>query len=92
MSCKLGNHVIGHDPVNHPVHYQSKNGLEAIDVIKAFTDDLTGIEAVTTGNILKYICRWKHKNGLQDLKKAKWYLEYLINHIEKENQTYEETV
>ena len=50
------------DMVNHPNHYMSKTGLETIDVIEAFTDDLNGIEAVDTGNILKYICRWKKKN------------------------------
>ena len=72
------------DPmVSHPPHYKSKTGLEAIDVIEAFTDDLKGIEATDTGNILKYMCRWKNKNGLQDLKKAKWYLDHLIEHLEK---------
>lgn len=77
------------DVVNHPSHYQSKSGLETIQVIDAFTSDLVGTEAVCTGNILKYVCRWKHKNGLQDLEKAKWYLEHLINHIknnEKESE------
>lgn len=69
--------------VSHPPHYQSETGLEAIDVIEAFTFDLKGIEATDTGNVLKYMCRWKSKNGLQDLKKAKWYLEHLINHVEK---------
>lgn len=72
------------DMVNHPSHYISESGIETIDVIDAFTSDLVGTEAVCTGNVIKYICRWKHKNGLQDLKKAKWYLEHLINHIEKE--------
>lgn len=70
------------DMVNHPSHYISETGLETIDVIEAFTFDLTGMEAVCTGNVLKYICRWKHKNGLQDLKKAQWYLERLITSIE----------
>lgn len=77
------------DPVNHPQHYISETGLETIDVIEAFTFDLQGIEAVCTGNILKYICRWKHKNGVQDLEKAQWYLERLIDHVktlEKENE------
>ena len=77
-----------HDMVSHPPHYQSETGLEVIDAIEAFTFDLMGIEAVCTGNVLKYICRWKKKNGLEDLKKAKWYLERLINHVEnleKEN-------
>lgn len=77
--------------VSHPSHYQSETGLEVIDVIEAFTFDLKGIEATDTGNILKYICRWKNKNGLQDLKKAKWYLDHLIEHVQKleeENNTY----
>ena len=69
--------------VSQPPHYQSETGLEVIDVIEAFTFDLQGIEAIDTGNILKYICRWRKKNGLQDLKKAKWYLEHLIKHVEK---------
>lgn len=72
--------------VDHPQHYISENGLETIDVIEAFTSDLKGMEAVCTANVLKYICRWKHKNGLQDLKKARWYLERLIGTLEKENE------
>ena len=69
--------------VSHPKHYQSETGLEVIDVIEAFTFDLKGIEATDTGNILKYICRWKNKNGLQDLEKAQWYLTHLIEHVKK---------
>lgn len=71
--------------VSHPNHYQSASGLEVIDAIEAFTEDLNGIEAVDAANVLKYICRWKHKNGKQDLEKAMWYLQHLIEHIEKEN-------
>lgn len=71
------------DMVNHPAHYETKSGLETIDVIKAFTEDLNGIEAVCTANVIKYICRWKKKNGIEDLKKAEWYLKYLIKSIEK---------
>lgn len=70
------------DMVNHPAHYKTKFGIETIDVIEAFTENLKGIEATDTGNVIKYICRWKSKNGLEDLKKAKWYLNHLINHIE----------
>lgn len=65
--------------VSHPSHYQSKSGLEVIDVIKAFTEDLKGIEAVDTANAIKYICRWKNKNGIQDLEKAIWYIQNLID-------------
>ena len=71
------------DMVNHPPHYNAKSGMEVINVIESFTDGLMGIEATDTGNVIKYICRWKHKNGLEDLKKAKWYLEHLIKHVEK---------
>lgn len=69
--------------VSHPSHYQSETGLEVIDVIEAFTFDLKGIEAVDTANVLKYICRWDKKNGLQDLEKAMWYLQHLIEHVRK---------
>lgn len=68
--------------VAHPAHYQTSNGLETIDVMEAFTEDMAGYEAVCTSNVLKYICRWKKKNGLEDLKKAEWYLKRLIEHIE----------
>lgn len=72
--------------VNHPAHYQSETGLEVIDVMEAFTADLKGAEAIATSNVIKYICRWKNKNGLQDLEKAKWYLEHLINHVKKQKE------
>lgn len=68
--------------VAHPAHYQTSNGLETIDVMETFTEDMAGYEAVCTSNVLKYICRWKKKNGLEDLKKAEWYLKRLIERIE----------
>lgn len=75
------------DNVNHPQHYMSSNGIETIDAIDAFTEGLTGYEAVYTGNVLKYTCRWKKKNGLEDLKKAAWYLNRLIKKLEaKQNE------
>ena len=72
--------------VTHPSHYQSKTGLEVIDVIEAFSDGLVGIEATDTGNVIKYICRWNHKNGLQDLKKCRWYLDHLIKNVENNKE------
>lgn len=69
--------------VSHPSHYQSSKGLEVIDVIEAFTDGLNGIEATDTGNIIKYACRWKGKNGIQDLEKIMWYTQHLIDHLKK---------
>ena len=72
--------------VSHPSHYQSKSGLEVINVIEAFTEGLEGIEAVDTGNAIKYICRWKDKNGVQDLEKAMWYIQHLIDNLKKEDE------
>lgn len=69
--------------VSHPAHYQLETGLEVIDVIEAFTFDLKGIEATDTGNIIKYICRWKNKGGIQDLEKIMWYTQHLIDHLRK---------
>lgn len=76
------------EQVNHPAHYQTETGLEVIDIIEAVTFDLKGVEAFDIGNVLKYICRYTKKNGVQDLEKAAWYLDHVINHIknlEKEN-------
>lgn len=65
------------DTVNHPPHY-TQGGLECIEAIKAAVTGLEGIEAVCTGNAIKYLWRWKQKNGVEDLKKAIWYIERLI--------------
>ena len=67
--------------VSNPSHYQTKSGLEAIDVIKAFTEDLTGYEAVATANVLRYILRWKKKNGIQDIEKVIWYATDLLEYL-----------
>lgn len=71
------------DLVNHPNHYISNTGLESIDVIKSFTGNLTGFEAVATANALKYLMRWKRKNGAEDLKKARWYINELLEYLEE---------
>lgn len=64
------------DNVNHPSHYQGK--VECIDALEAATEGLAGIEAFCTANAIKYLWRWKRKNGTEDLRKALWYLEHLI--------------
>ena len=68
------------DNVNHPSHYTC-NGIEAIDIIDACTKDLSGMQAFCAGNVFKYMCRWPYKNGLEDLEKAKWYLQKLIDDV-----------
>ena len=65
------------DLVNHPAHYQGK--VECIDCLEAATEGLVGIEAVCTANAIKYLYRWKRKNGIEDLRKCSWYLNRLIN-------------
>ena len=71
------------DGVNHPNHYQTDSGIEAIDVMEAFTAHLTGAEATNTYQTIKYILRWKKKDGLKDLKKCSYYLNRLIEHVEQ---------
>ena len=68
------------DPVNHPSHYSGK--VECIDCLESATEGLNGIEAVCTANAIKYLYRWKRKNGKEDLRKAMWYINHLIEHID----------
>jgi hypothetical protein len=63
--------------VNHPAHYTAGK-VECIDAIESATTGLTGLEAVCVANVLKYVWRHKHKNGIEDLRKARWYLDKLI--------------
>lgn len=63
--------------VNHPNHY-NQGGMEVWDVIKAFTENLSGAEAFYAGNAIKYILRWDKKNGIEDLEKAKVYIDKII--------------
>ena len=67
----------GSSKVNHPDHY-NQNGMEVWDVIKAFTSNLSGVEAFYAGNAIKYILRWDKKNGVEDLEKAKVYIDKII--------------
>lgn len=71
------------DNINHPLRY-TKGDIECIDAIKAATVGKTGIEAVCVANVVKYLWRYEEKNGLEDVKKARWYLERLINELENE--------
>ena len=71
------------DNVNHPSHY-TQGGIECIEALEAATVNLKGIEAVCTANAIKYLWRWKDKNGAEDLNKAIWYIKKLIKE-ESEN-------
>ena len=66
------------DIINHPEHYTK--GIETIDYIRSWNMDYV------RGHIIKYVTRFPYKGtALQDLKKAKWYLEYLIKEVEKDD-------
>lgn len=70
------------DPVNHPAHYTS-GGIECIDAMQA----AFGAEVVKNFclcNAFKYLWRHRNKNGVEDLKKARWYLNRLIREMEVE--------
>lgn len=69
------------DVVNHPQHYSEgmPEGVAVIDVIQAQGADFLH------GNVIKYILRWKWKNGVEDLKKARTYLGWLIEQEEAKN-------
>jgi len=69
------------DLVNHPPHYTSGT-VECIDCIEA-----AGLlEGFCLANTIKYIYRHKSKNGLEDLKKARWYLNRVIEYLEKKGK------
>jgi len=67
------------DMVNSPPHY-NMTGIECIDAIEAATGD--GYQYYLQGNIMKYVWRYRYKNGTEDLKKAQWYLDKLITEVE----------
>ena len=63
------------DMVNSPIHY-NKAGIETIDALEAMLVD--GFDFYLQGNIVKYLWRFRYKNGVEDLRKAQWYLNKLI--------------
>ena len=74
-----------HNAVDHPIHY-TNGDIECIDAIKAATVGKNGIEAVCTANAIKYLWRYEAKNGLEDVKKAAWYVNRLIAELEAKNE------
>ena len=70
------------DPVNHPKHYK-KGNIETIDYLESFLGR-QGFLDYCLGNVLKYVSRWRDKGGVEDLKKAKWYLDRTIKTIDNQ--------
>lgn len=69
------------DRVNHPNHY-TQGGIECIEAIKASMHPV-GFQDYCKGNVMKYIWRFRDKNGLEDLKKARVYLNWMIESVEE---------
>lgn len=65
-----------YDPINWPKHY-NQGGIQPIDFIESHK------LSFCAGNVVKYVVRAPHKNGLEDLKKARWYLDRLIKEAER---------
>ena len=72
-----------YDVVQKPEHYNTNlpEGVEVIDIIAAQTAPLSGMQAVAQANVIKYVLRWQKKNGVQDLEKARFYLDRLIGEL-----------
>lgn len=72
------------DAIN-PSHYK-QGKVECIDALESATVHKTGLEAVCTANVIKYLWRYEAKNGLEDVRKAQWYLNKLIDYLEAKNK------
>lgn len=71
------------DLVNKPNHYQGRFGIESIDAMRNFMTD-EQLSGFFLGNALKYQLRYQKKNGIEDLKKARKNLDWLITLLENE--------
>ena len=69
--------------VAHPKHYSGK--VECIDCIESAVAELNGFEGFLAGNVIKYVFRFKRKNGKEDLQKAEWYLSKLME-VQDDNE------
>ena len=72
--------MAANDPVNHPSHYAS-GGIECITAMEASMSP-EEFQGYLRGNIFKYCWRFRDKNGVQDLQKARWYIDKLVQCLE----------
>ncbi len=70
------------DSVQRPAHY-NQSGIECIDAIAAAVKGKSGTEAVYVANVIKYLWRYELKNGVEDCRKAQWYLDRLVKELDK---------
>jgi hypothetical protein len=71
------------DRVNSPPHYNN-GGMECIEYIQQQLSE--HFSSYCQGNVIKYLHRWRYKNGVEDLKKAEWYLRAMIRDIENRSK------
>ncbi len=69
------------DTVKRPAHY-NQSGIECIDAIAASMTP-EEFQAYLKGNVQKYLWRYQHKNGVEDCRKAQWYLDRLVKELSK---------
>jgi len=81
LSKDEGNTLSLKDDVNHPVHYNIGK-VEFIEALEAASTK-EEFEGYLRGNVLKYVWRFRYKDNVKDLHKAKWYLNKLINEVTK---------
>ena len=74
------------DPINHPAHYEGNTSLECIDVMEiAFGAEAVGNFCLC--NAFKYLWRYKHKGGAEDVQKAEWYLDHYSDIVAEYSNT-----
>ena len=73
------------DMVCHPAHY-NQGKVECIDAMAAATVNKRGIEAICVSNVIKYLWRYEAKNELEDVKKAQFYLNRLVDELEAKSE------
>ena len=96
--CKLGSRTClpdydwvpkdAPDNVNHPAHYEQSCSLECIQVME-LVFGANAVRGFCLCNAFKYMWRHKNKNGLEDLKKAHWYMGYVQDYVPVGDPTYE---
>ena len=67
-------------------HSYKRGKFETIDVILDVTQHLDGDEGYLIGSVIKYVSRYDEKNGIEDLEKAKWYLNKLIKLLKEKGK------
>lgn len=76
-----------YDNVNNPQHYAGSTSLECIECMRVLVGD-NAVYDFCLCNAFKYLWRYKNKNGEEDIKKARWYLDYVNYYIERDGAEY----